>query len=61
MAKLRLIIEIDAMRPKAAMALAELISDRADSDFEDATSLPNAKPMSLRSWIIKPGRDGKFG
>jgi hypothetical protein len=58
MAKIRLIIEITGT-PKAAQALAEEISDAADCRFEDATM--DDKPLSfLRSWTVKPNKDGVF-
>ena len=59
MAKLRLIIEIDATRPRDANAVADVISDYADEQFEVYT-MEHGRPMGLRSWIIKPRRDGTF-
>lgn len=59
MSKLRLIIEIDAARPRDAKVLAEEISDAVDGKFEDYT-MEHGRPMSLRSWIVKPNKKGQF-
>ncbi len=59
MARLRLIIEIDAMRPRDANAVANVISDYADEQFEVYT-MEHGRPMGLRSWIVKPNKGGTF-
>ena len=59
MAKLRLIIEIDAMRPRDANAIASVISDYADEQFEVYT-MEHGRPMGLRSWVQKPTKNGDF-
>ena len=57
--KLRLIVEIDASHPKDANYLAGVISDYADDQFE-VVSMDRGRSMRLRSWIIKPDKEGFF-
>lgn len=51
--RLRLIIEIDAIRPKDAKDLAAVVSDYADEQFEVMTT-ERGRPMSMHSWEEKP-------
>ncbi len=57
--KLRLVIEIDAMRPKDARDLAGVIDDYAEEQFEVIT-MDRGRPMSLRSWRERQDSKGKF-
>lgn len=57
--KLRLVIEIDAVRPKDARDLAGVIGDYADEQFEVITT-DRGRPMSLRSWHERQDSKGKF-
>lgn len=57
--KIRLIVEIHGSTARAVNALAGLLSDYADEQFEQGTM--EGKPLSfMRSWIVKPKRDGQF-
>lgn len=57
--RMRLIIEIDATRPKDANDLANVVIDYADEQFEVLTT-ERGRAMSMNSWIIKPGPDGRY-
>ncbi len=57
--KLRLVIEMAATRPRDARALAGVVADYAEEQFETFT-MEHGRPMSMRSWIVKPTKSGEF-
>lgn len=59
MPKIRLIVEIHAATPHAAQRLAGVISDYADNQFE-AASMDGKPVQMLRSWTVKPSKEGVF-
>ena len=54
----RLIIEVNGL-PKDERKFTNAIIEMADSKFEDMT-MDGAQMSFMRSWIVKPSRDGKF-
>lgn len=57
--KMRLIVEIEAAKRTDARDLAGVVEDYAEEQFERLT-MERGRPMSMRSWIVKPTKTGEF-